>query len=313
MRADGTVNSMYIPYDCNTMYPLLSANGINGERVWWNCTAAEHCPIFGIAGQGGYCFFGGLNLTSTPVRPGRQFSANGTQLSAVLSAGEDISFQVNTKLNTTYQFSYWVNTVGVTGGNGVYVSVFPTDGAEGGGGNYTVSSLNTSVGWTQVSGEFNTGNNNPGQAYLLFVNIKMDAGESGTAYITDLSLKEDLGATYSPGNGSPGQGTITGGGITLGPELLWRTHFEPWNEVPQTSAWQADQQVEIARANTYYLKIIAMEKLDSAFCTLQPNGTINFTPQAYSPDNFYGNSTSSWSHLHAVLLALFNSQMGLRY
>lgn len=251
----GLDDNVAVTYDMDTIYANYRTNGINLVRPWWQ--ASQGPVLFGLSGQGGVAGWRNVEITTEAARPGELFSGK-------ITSDTQVSLATDVKPSTTYRFSAWVKTVNLTGTGdyGVYLQAFDCTQADV----PLTTKIKGTTDWTQLSSTITT---RPGEYSIDFLKIVAAGMTSGTAYYTDLSLKEDLG------------------GGNYGPELLSWTNFNAYKSVSQYEAWKADYQVECARQNGVYLKICMEEKADSIYGRIQADGT----PGAQNDNNVYASPT----------------------
>lgn len=237
-------------------FEIAGKHGINLIRTWWQ--GSEEPVLFGLSGQGGIPSYGGtFSVTTEVTRPGQLFSGkivgNGT-----------VSTSASVKPSTRYKFSAWVKTVNLVGppGSGVHLRVFPCVEGDV----PLTQSLNGDTDWTQLSA-FVTSRSD--QYSMNWIKIVVTGVESGATYFTDLSLREVL-----PNGG-------------LGPELLSKPNFNCHQYISLLEAYRADLEVEDAKANGIYLKVVLQEKQDAIFPRIQSDGSAGDA----SPNNFYAWAT----------------------
>lgn len=234
--------------------PLLKEIGVNLVRSWWQSSNLEF-PLFGAAGQGGDPIWKNITYSTDYVRPGHITSC---LLPNTSTSWETVNCWVPVKKNTNYRFTGILKTVGLTGsdGCGVYLAERQT--------NKQSSRLSGDNDWQQLTLSLN-----PGNGYEFRVFVAQSGVTSGSAYLSDLSLKEDLGSGK------------------FGPELLQRADFQPQNGYPQQVAWKIDQLVEAAAANDVYIKAVIEEAGDGFFGCIKGDGSWG----TKSAENVYANDT----------------------
>lgn len=242
-------------YDVDSLYATYKANGINLLRPWWQ--GSQGPILFGMSGQGGVPNWRNLWLTTEAAKPGEMFSGK-------IVGSNTISTSVDVKPSTKYKYSVWVKTVGLTGSGdyGAYLQAFDCTQPD----TPLTSKVRGDTNWTQLTASITT---KSGQYVIDFLKIVVSGASAGTTYITDVSLKEDLG------NGQ------------YGPELVSRPNFDAYQNIAQREAWLADYQVDSAKRNNVYLKVCLEEKADEIFGDIQANGT----PGTHSDDNVYATDT----------------------
>jgi len=245
--SDGAyVNFMGLSYCPGTqdfkkaLFEKYGANRINLVRPWWE--GSQGPVLFGLSGQN-------LDMGEWQGDPSDDVSVDyaearsGEIFSGKIVANATAFIKAHVKPSTTYRYAAWVKAVGVTGTGtyGVYLepeatplgdAVHPTD-------------------WTEISGSFTTG---PTTYLLNWVKLIMANTTAGAIHFTDVSLKEDLG------------------GGTYGPELLNVPSFNKQTYISQRESWKADQDVEVARTNGVYLKVVLQCKQDRIFGSIAPSG-----------------------------------------
>ena len=267
--SDGTyINFAGISYcsgslrDKQALYASYGSNGINLARPWWQ--GSQGPVLFGLSGRGGMYEWGGDNFGLSYAE-----ARTGEILSGKITGNGNGSTKTDVEPSTVYKYSAWVKTVGLTGplapgDYGVYLKVDPcVEGEEP-----LTEKLHGDTPWTQISGTFTTVN--VFDMYKVnWVKVVVDNTTAGVAYFTDLSLRKDLG------------------GGEYGPELIHTPHFNQQKYVSQREAWKADYEVEAARANGVYLKVVLQEMLDVIFRSIQPDGTGG----PFSDENIYASDT----------------------
>jgi hypothetical protein len=248
--------------DKEALYASYGSNGINLVRPWWQ--GSQGPVLFGLSGQGGMHEWGGDNfgLSYAEARAGEI-------LSGKITGNGNGSTETDVEPSTVYKYSAWVKTVGLTGplgsgDYGVYLKVDPcVEGEEP-----LTEKLHGDTPWTEISGTFTTVN--VFDMYKVnWVKVVVDNTTAGVAYFTDLSLRKDLG------------------GGEYGPELIHTPHFNQQKYVSQREAWKADYEVEAAKRNGVYLKVVLQEMLDVIFRSIQPDGTGG----PFSDENIYASDT----------------------
>jgi len=253
-------------------YATYGANGINLIRPWWN--ASQGPVIFGLSGQGGLSnwnevkdgAWGQVHITGEQVRQGELFSGRiyqGTSTAIITST--------NVKPSTTYRFGIWVKTVSfqVSSGGGAYLQA----------NNCTqrdvplTAKITGNTDWVELVGTLTTV---AGQTRIDYLKLTLDKRVSGTLYYTDWSLKENLS------------------GGAYGPNVVAIPSFNKHTYVSQIEAYTADRQVELARQNGIYLKIVLEEKDDICFGNILANGTAG--SYWYHDPNLYTNVRASLTH-----------------
>lgn len=267
--SDGTNYST----DMDNLFSTYKQNGINLLRPWWQ--GSQGPVMFGLSGQGGVPKWRGLWVTAEAARPGQFFSGK-------IVSNTQVSTSVDVKPSTTYRYSVWVRTAGLQGSGdyGIYLQAFDCTQPD----IPLTSKLRGDTPWTQLTANITTKSD---QNVIDFLKVIVSGMSSGTAYFSDVSLRQDLGS---------GQ---------YGPELLSRPNFEAHKHVSQKESWIADYQVECAKRNNIYLKVCLQEKADIVYSSIQPNGSIG--PQ--SDDNVY-----AWdSHASRTYQKYFWRYMVARY
>lgn len=263
-RADGTHGGTKSLNDLNQAYPLLQSYGMNILREWWNPSWGPP-SVFGIIGQGGFIEVHSATITSDAARPGDLFAM--TPLPEKFNVGR-AGARPRTKPNTRYRLSAWVKTEGLVGTGEYGVALGVDKCVEHPGTIVRISDIVKADGeWTFLSAYFTTVDDHP---CATENHVQWPGVTGGKIYYTDLSLREVLG-----------DGMLSG-------ESNLTPSFNHYKWVCQRDAYYADKELELAKQYGIYLKIALMEKLDSAYCMLQPDGTASTA--GYSPSNFYGNA-----------------------
>lgn len=242
-------------YDIDSRYALLASNGINLIRCWWQGSGGP--VLSGIGGQGGIPGWSKYTVTSDVARSGELFSGK-------LPTNASLSTNVDVKPSTNYRFTALVKTVGLsgTGDYGVFLQAFDCTQAD----LPLTDKLKGDNDWTQLQATITT---KSGQHSIGWLKITMTGCDSGSAYWTDISLREVLS------NGK------------LGPELISKPNPNIYSYISQREAWIADYAADCATRNHMYLKVCLQEKEDPVLCRISSNGTAG----TYNVTNFYANSS----------------------
>ncbi|MCE5324485.1 DUF11 domain-containing protein [bacterium] len=232
----------------------LKSIGVNLVRSWWQSSSTQF-PLFGAGGQGGDPVWKNITYSTDYVRPNHITSC---LLPNTGTVWECINTWLPVKKNTTYQFKGTVKTVGLSGsdGCGVYLAELQTGKQS--------TRLSGNNDWQELTLSLSSGSN-----YQFRVYVGVLGATSGSAYLSDLSLKEDFG------------------GGQYGPELLQRADFQPQNSYSQKIAWNIDQFVSAAQSNDVYVKAVIEEAGDSFFGCIQSDGTWG----TKSAENVYASDT----------------------
>ena len=239
----GLAGSPTCTYDMDTLYQSYGANGVNLLRVWWQGSAGP--ILFGIGGQGGIPgWYPALVLTGEVAKAGRLFSGK-------ITGNSMASQTVCVKPSTSYRYTAYVKTVGLTGTGdyGAQLRAWACTQLD----EPLTQRLTGDTDWTQLSGTVTT---YPDQYSLEYLKVMLSNTTGGSAYFTDLSLREILGNEQ------------------LGPEMLSRTNFDAEQQVSQWEAWKADYQVELAKQQGIGLKVCLEEKADDVFGRIGADGIV---------------------------------------
>lgn len=229
--------------------------GVNLVRVWWQSSNPSRA-LFGAGGQGGDGVWANLHYDVANAPDGYLTCSTVPQNAAIW---DSINSIVAVKPNTAYCFKARVKLASLTGDGdcGLFLGAFSNTDLK--------SSKSTgSMDWTWVSLNFN-----PGNRYEARVWISTQNTTAGVAYVSDVSLREDLG-----------------GGL-YGPELLGRTDLQAHRSYHPFLAWSIDQDLIAAEQNGIYLRVVAEEKGDSFFGRVKADGSWG----AFSSDNVYASAT----------------------
>lgn len=259
----GLADNCWDTYEMENVYATLGENGVNLIRPWWQ--GSQGPILFGLSGQGGVREWENVSLSGLAARPGQLFSSRMT------SNGFQAT-RAYVKPGTHYRFSAWVKTADleVSGGGGVHLAVYDCTEADV----VLTPKLSGNTDWTELVAHFKTKSKAEkswwyDQYKVDWLRVVMSGRISGSAYIADASLREDLG------NGQ------------YGPEQLGTPSLNRHQYVSQKEAWKADYQVEQCKLRGIYLKVCLQEKADIVFGRIQSDGTVG----SFSTANVYASST----------------------
>jgi hypothetical protein len=268
--SDGTyINFVGLSYcagclrDKEALYASYGSNGINLVRPWWQ--GSQGPVLFGLSGQGGMHEWGGDNFSI-----GYGVARLKQLFSGKITGNGTACTSVDVKPSTKYRYSAWVKTVGLTGSGSYGVYLAAARCVEG---DVPITRRITgNTDWTQIFGTVTTEgvpHDLVDEYRIEWLKVVVDNTTAGVAHFTDLSLKEDLG------NGQYGR------------ELVGTPSFNKQMYVSQREAWKADYEVETAKRNGVYLKVVLEETLDVIFRGIQSDGTGG----PISVENIYASDT----------------------
>lgn len=230
--------------DVETMddvYSTYKDMGINLVRSWWQ-NSGTVVPLFGSSGQGGDGYWQNLTYSTSYLPEGRLVVArvpNNTQGPYL-----GLNTYVSVKPSTNYRLTACLKSVGVTG-EGDYGLWVARDWPTG------TTKLKGDTDWTDVTLDFTTAAN----AYETRLSAGLFNTTGGSGYCSYISLRERL-----PDG-------------TLGPELVGRPDFEPHRDFNQLVAAVGDMMLDTISNYGIYLKLVAMEKQDQFYSSIQADGT----------------------------------------
>lgn len=228
--------------------------GINLTRYWWQSSNPSRA-LFGAGGQGGDLVWSHLTYDSANAPAGYLTCSTVPQNAAVYNS---INAIVAVKPGSSYRFKAKVklDALAGTGDCGLYLACMN--------GNVKSERIIGTADWNWVNLDVTV----PANAYEIRPWVGTQNTTSGTVYISDISLRENINGSY-------------------GPELLGRTELQPHVSYHQAIAWNIDKDLEEAKQLGIYIKVVTEEKGDSYFGRIQADGSWG----AFSNDNVYGSET----------------------
>ncbi len=175
--------------DLDAKYEQMNDMGINLVRSWWQ-SSDPPLALFGAGGQGGDGVWTLPAYSTDYLVPGHIVVVKITQNGG---AG-NLSTTIGVNPNTSYLFTARVKLVGLTGTGtyGLHLGAWPA--AVG-------TDVNATSDWQTVSLPFTT----PGNCYeMTWLSVSLENVTGGAAYVSDVSLKQDLGGgQVRPGDADP--------------------------------------------------------------------------------------------------------------
>ena len=217
-----------------TEIPELGANGVNLLRTWWQGYSKPY--LFG------YPRHGWPAVTASEHMPDRQLS---WKLGLTYPSNE-LTLDAYVKKNTRYRISGYVKTRDLIGTSGVVIWAYDPNWR------IVTSGLKGTNDWTEIAAVVNSGDN-----YILHTKFAVEGCNSGSVWISHVSIREDLG------NGQ------------YGPELLDIFSPEVFKYFKQLTAFRCDKMLDICEQSNVWLKIVAEEKQDPVYGRIMADGSYN--------------------------------------